>query len=75
MHLPTLLRAVTDIPIIFIAENVVVGEDAVVGEDPQNSENKDWGITVVGDNLTVGKGAKITANKMILTNVKEGEEV
>ena len=58
-----------------IAENVVVGEDAVVGEDPQNSENKDWGITVVGDNLTVGKGAKITANKMILTNVKEGEEV
>ena len=58
-----------------IAENAVVEENAVVGEDPQTTNAENWGITVVGDNLTVGKNAKVSANKMIVENVKEGEEV
>ncbi len=58
-----------------IAENAVVEENAQIGEDPQNAETANWGITVVGDNLTVGKNAKISANKMIVEDVKEGEEV
>ena len=58
-----------------IAENAVVEENAQIGEDPQTAETENWGITVVGDNLTVGKNAKISANKMIVENVKEGEEV
>ena len=58
-----------------IAENAVVEENAQIGEDPQTAETANWGITVVGDNLTVGKNAKISANKMIVENVKEGEEV
>lgn len=58
-----------------IAENAVVEENAVVGEEPQAANSENWGITVVGDNLTVGKNAKISANKMITENVKEGEEV
>ena len=58
-----------------IAENAIVEENAVVGEDPQATNAENWGITVVGDNLTVGKNAKISANKMIVENVKEGEEV
>ncbi len=58
-----------------IAENTVVGENAVIGEEPPVTENSDWGITVVGDNLFVGKGAKISANKMILENIKESESI
>ncbi len=58
-----------------IAENAIVEENAVVGEDPQGADTENWGITVVGDNLTVGKNAKISANKMIVENVKEGEEI
>lgn len=58
-----------------IAENVVVEEGADIGGDPAVVGNEGWGITVVGDNLTVGKNAKIGANKMIRENVKEGEEI
>ena len=58
-----------------IAENVVVEEGAIIGEDPAVKKNGEWGITVVGDNLTVGKNAKIGASKMITENVGEGEEI
>ena len=58
-----------------IAENVVVDENADIGGDPAIVGTDDWGITVVGDNLTVGKNAKISANKMITKNIAEGEEI
>jgi len=58
-----------------IAENVVVEEDASVGSDPAVVGSEGWGITVVGDNLTIGKSAQIGANKMIRENVKEGEKI
>ena len=55
-----------------IAENVVVGEDACVGGEPAPETSDDWGITVVGANVSVGKGAKIPSKKMITEDVKEG---
>lgn len=58
-----------------IAENVVVGENAEIGKDPQQVGNDEFGITVVGDGITVGKGARIGAKKMITKNVGEGEEI
>ncbi len=58
-----------------IAENVVVEEGADIGDDPAVVGTEDWGITVIGDNLTVGKNAKIKANKMITKNIAEGEEI
>ena len=58
-----------------IAENVAIGEGAVIGGDPAVVGTDGWGITVIGDNLTVGKNAKISANKMIKENVGEGEEI
>ncbi len=58
-----------------IAEDAVVGEGAVVGEEPKPEDNTDWGITVVGDKLTIGKNAVISANKMIVEDVKEGEKI
>ncbi len=58
-----------------IAENVVVEEGATVGGDPAVVGNENWGITVIGDNLTVGKNADVSANKMITENVKEGAKI
>ncbi len=55
-----------------IAENVIVGEDASIGTEPSG---EDWGITVVGANMNVGKKATIGAKQMITEDVKEGEEI
>lgn len=49
-----------------IAEDSVIEEGAVVGARPEDVENlKKWGIAVVGDNITIGKNAKVKANDMI----------
>ena len=55
-----------------IAENVIVGDDAHIGGEPDPETHDDWGITVVGANVLVGKGAKIPSKKMITEDVKEG---
>lgn len=56
-----------------IAEDAVIGENAVIGEDPAVYGSKDWGITVIGDRLTVGKKAVIKPDRMITENVREEE--
>ena len=58
-----------------IAENAVIEENAAVGADPAVAGTENWGITVIGDNLTVGKNAVISPDKMITENVKEGERI
>ena len=59
-----------------IAENAVIEEGAVIGQSPEECENIDnWGIAVIGDNLTIGKNAVISAKQMIETNVSEGEQI
>ncbi len=58
-----------------IAENAVIDENADIGGDPAVVGTTDWGITVVGANLKIGKNAKIPANKMIVTDVAEGEKI
>lgn len=58
-----------------VAENVVVEENASVGKDPTEVASEDWGITVIGAGITVGKGASVGAKQMITEDVKEGEEI
>ena len=59
-----------------IAENVVVEENAQIGESPEElSDSESWGIAVVGDNLTIGKGSKVSAAKMLKEDVGEGEVI
>ena len=49
-----------------VAENAVIDEDAHVGESPEKIDNLDnWGVTVIGEKVTIGKGAEIKANEMI----------
>ena len=53
-----------------LAENVVVEENAKIGERPECVENKDdWGVTVVGADLTVGRGAVVPPKSMVESDV------
>lgn len=54
-----------------VAENSTIGPGAQVGCRPEDMQDKDsWGITVIGDGITVGSGAKIGANQMVEEDVK-----
>lgn len=54
-----------------IAENTTIEEDAVVGLYPEEIDEKgEWGIAVIGSDLTIGKGAKIAPKAMIDKDVK-----
>lgn len=53
-----------------IAEGVVVEEDASIGVDPTEISTDDFGITVIGSGVTVGKGAIVGAKEMITEDVK-----
>lgn len=53
-----------------VAENAVIEENAVVGERPEAMENlDDWGVTVVGNGVTVGKGAKALPKEQVATDI------
>ncbi len=54
-----------------IAEDVVVEENAFVGKDPTELSPEDFGITVIGSGVTVGKGAIVGAKQMITQDIKE----
>lgn len=57
-----------------VAENAVIDEGAHVGESPENCENLEaWGVTVIGEKVTIGKKAAVKAKEMIDTDVKEAE--
>ncbi|MEE1505123.1 MAG: glucose-1-phosphate adenylyltransferase [Acutalibacteraceae bacterium] len=59
-----------------VAENAVIEEGAVVGENPEKCDNlENWGVSVVGAGVTVGKKATVKAQSMISEDVKEGETV
>ncbi len=59
-----------------VAENAVIEEGAVVGENPEKCANlENWGVSVVGAGVTVGKNATVKAQSMISEDVKEGETV
>lgn len=55
-----------------IAENALIGENAQVGVLPETVNPDDFGISVIGDNLTVGEGAIIGPRNMITENVDKG---
>ena len=57
-----------------VAENAVIESGATVGQNPEDFSDRDqWDVAVVGENLTIGKNAKVKAKTMITQNVKEGE--
>ncbi len=54
-----------------VAENAVIEENAHVGESPEAVENlENWGVTVIGEKVTIGKGAGVKAKEMIAEDIK-----
>ncbi|MBE6773446.1 MAG: glucose-1-phosphate adenylyltransferase [Ruminococcaceae bacterium] len=54
-----------------VAENAVIEENAHVGESPEKIDNLDsWGVTVIGEKVTIGKGAEVKAKEMIAEDIK-----
>ena len=53
-----------------VAENAVIEENAVVGERPEAMENlEDWGVAVVGNGVTIGKGGKALPKEQVATDI------
>ena len=66
----TVVKKGAKINYAIIAEDTVIGENATVGCRPEDTPDKDnWGVSVVGSNLTISDGAVIGAKAMIDKNV------
>ena len=66
----TVVRSGAVVQYAIVAENAVIEEGAVVGERPEAMENlDDWGVAVVGENITVGKNAVVAPKAMVDTDV------
>ena len=53
-----------------IGENCVVGAGAQIGARPETVENRDdWGIAVVGHNITISENAKVLPKQIISENM------
>ena len=59
-----------------IAENVTVEEGAEIGVDPaKKAPDEEWGITVIGEGVTINKNAVLGAGLMITEDVEEGAKI
>ncbi len=57
-----------------VAENAVIEENAIVGERPEAMANlDDWGVAVVGHNVTIGKGSKAEPKEQIANDIGGNE--
>ena len=66
----TVVKRGASVQYSIIAENAVIEEGAVVGERPEKTKNlDDWGVTVIGSGITVGRGAVIAPKSMIDSDV------
>ena len=53
-----------------VGENCVVGAGAQIGARPETVENRDdWGIAVVGHNITISENAKVLPKQIISENM------
>ena len=67
----TTIKAGASVEYSIIAENAVIEEGAHIGESPEGISNlDDWGVTVIGEKVTIGAGATVAAKEMIDTDVK-----
>ncbi len=66
----TVVRSGAVVQYAIVAENAVIEEGAVVGERPEAMQNLDeWGVAVVGEKITIGKGVVVAPKAMIDTDI------
>lgn len=62
----TVVKSGAVVQYAIVAENAVIDCNAVVGERPEAMKNlDDWGVTVIGSGITVGKGVRIRPKTML----------
>ena len=70
----TVVKSGAVVQYAILAENTVMEENAVVGKRPEDMEDlDDWGVAVVGANLTIGKGATVAPRAMVCENMQGGD--
>lgn len=71
----TVIKSGAVVEYSIIAENAVIEENAHIGDSPEQIKNlDDWGIAVIGEKVTIGKGAKVNAKEMIDEDMKGDEQ-
>lgn len=54
-----------------ISENTVISRDAIIGARPENMDDESkWGITVIGDNINIGRSVVIKPKSMVDKSVE-----
>ena len=72
----TVIRKGAVVEYAIVAENCVIEEGAHIGRKPEEMKDlENWGVAVVGENVTVGKNAVVKPKSMIAADVGEGETV
>ena len=62
----TVIKAGAVVEYAIVAENVTIGKKAVIGKRPEDVADKDeWGIAVIGSDVTVAPGAVVAPKQMI----------
>ena len=68
----TVIKSGAVVEYAIVAENTVIESGAHVGNSPEEMKDhlEDWGIAVVGENVTIGKNAAVPAKQMVDTDLK-----
>ncbi len=62
----TVIKKGATVQYSIVAENSVIEEDAVVGRSPEEMSNiDDWGVTVIGNGVTIGRGVSVEPKAMV----------
>ncbi len=66
----SVIKAGAVVEYAIVGENCVVGEGAQIGTRPEAIDNRDdWGIAVVGHNITISENAKVLPKQIISENI------
>ncbi len=70
----TVIKKGATVQYSIVAENAVIDEGATVGKSPETMENiADWGVSVVGNGVHIGKNAVVEPKAMIDSDVGGAE--
>lgn len=70
------IKAGARVEYAIIGEGAVIGENASVGAPPEEIEKREnWGVTVVGPRLGVGRGASVSVKTILDRDLGEGESI
>lgn len=67
----TVIKKGATVQYSIVAENAVIEEGAVVGKSPESmADINDWGVSVIGNGVTIGKNVVIEPKAMIDSDVE-----